>query len=81
MKKDVAKALTGIEIALREMNSLGKNPDEFTVCDFIADAEAQGRTMTYDSAQKHLRRMEEKKLLKSRVTTINSRLTRAYSAY
>jgi hypothetical protein len=81
MKKDVAKALTGIEIALREMNSLDKKPDEFTVRDFIADAEAQGRTMTYDSADKHLRRMEEKKLLKSRVTTTNSRLTRAYSAY
>jgi len=81
MKKDVAKALTGIEIALREMNSVDKNPDEFTVRDFMSDAAAQGRTMTYNAAEKHLRRMEEKKLLKSRVTTINSRLTRAYSAY
>jgi len=81
MKKDVAKALTGIEIALREMSSVDKNPDEFTVRDFMADAAVQGRIMTYNSADKHLRKMEEKKLLKSRVTTINSRPTRAYSAY
>lgn len=81
MKKDVAKALTGIEIALREMKATGKTADEFTVRDFMADAEAKGRIMTYSSADNHLRKLEGKKLLKSRLTTINSSPTKVYSAY
>jgi hypothetical protein len=81
MKNDVINALTGIEIALREIDSEGKKPDEFTVRDFISDAAAKGRIMTYRSAEKHLHKLEEKKLLKSRIAKINSRATKAYSAY
>ena len=81
MENSVTKALSGIEIALRESIIMSKQEDEFTVHDFITRSQANGQILSYDAADKRLRRMVEKKLLKFRLIPIDGNLTRVYSAY
>ena len=81
MENNVTEALSGIEIALRESIVMSKQEDEFTVHDFITRSQADGQILSYDAADKRLRRMVEKKLLKFRLIPIDGNLTRVYSAY
>jgi len=81
MENNVTKALSGIEIALRESIIMSKQEDEFTVHDFITRSQADGQILSYDAADKRLRRMVEKKLLKFRLIPIDGNHTRVYSAY
>lgn len=81
MENNVTEALSGIEIALRESIIMSKQKDEFTVHDFITRSQADGQILSYDAADKRLRRMVEKKLLKFRLIPIDGNLTRVYSAY
>ena len=81
MDNNVLDALSGIEIALKEAAPVGKLDDEFTVHDFITKAQGNGQILSYDSADKRLRRMVEKKLLKFRLIPLTGHHTRVYSAY
>ena len=81
MDNEILQALTGIEIALREISPDNKKPDEFTVRDLMSKADAEGQSLTYDAAQKRLTKLVEKKILKVRKVIIESRNTRVYSAY
>jgi len=74
-------ALTGIEIALLEMNANQRRDDEFTVYDFILRLANDGQLVTYGAAEKRLERMAEKKLLKYRLIPVNGSHTRVYSKY
>ena len=81
MDTNTLDALSGLEIAIRESVKMAKQDDEFTVHDFITKAQGNGQILSYDSADKRLRRMVEKKLLKFRLIPIDGNLTRVYSAY
>ena len=56
MENNVTEALSGIEIALRESIIMSKQEDEFTVHDFITRSQADGQILSYDAADKLLRR-------------------------
>ena len=81
MENNVKAALSGIEIALRESVIMTQQEGEFTVHDFITRAQAEGQILSYDAADKRLRRMVEKKLLRYRLIPIAGNHTRVYSAY
>ena len=81
MNTNILDALSGLEIALKEAAPVGKSDDEFTVHDFITKAQGNGQILSYDSADKRLRRMVEKKLLKFRLIPLAGHHTRVYSAY
>lgn len=77
----IMNSLTGIEIALLEMNANQRRDGEFTVFDFILELANDGQLVTYNAADKRLRRMAEKKLLKYRLVPVNGYHTRVYSKY
>jgi hypothetical protein len=81
MNNATLDALSGMEIALREVTSGNKQDNEFTVHEFIERAAENGQMMSYDTADKRLRRMAEKKVLKFRMVPVSGHSTRVYSAY
>lgn len=72
-------ALSGLEIALREMNINERRDGEFTVDDFMLALAADGQLLTYDAAEKRLRRMAQNGLLKFRLIPLSGNKTRVYS--
>ena len=72
-------ALSGLEIALREMNVNERREGEFTVDDFMLALAADGQLLTYDAAEKRLRRMAQNGLLKFRLISLSGNKTRVYS--
>jgi hypothetical protein len=81
MDTNTLDALSGLEIAIKESIPPAKQDDEFTVHDYITKAQGSGQILSYDAAEKRLRRMAEKKLLKFRLIPIAGNHTRVYSAY
>lgn len=79
LNNNALKALSGIEIALMEMNSKDRREEEFTVYDFILELANDGQLVTYDVADKRLRKMADKNLLKFRLIPLNGSHTRVYS--
>lgn len=81
LNNDALKALSGIEIALMEMNSKDRKDEEFTAAEFLTELHKTGQEITYDAAEKRLKRMAERKLLKFRLIPINGHHTRVYSKH
>jgi hypothetical protein len=75
------KALSGLEIAMREVNANERKEGEFTTDDFILELAADGQLLTYNAAEKRLKRMAEKNLLKYRLIPIKGYHTRVYSRH
>jgi hypothetical protein len=79
MTNEMKEALSSLDIAILESGSTKKQDDEFTVHDFIDRLADGGDNLTYDSGHHRLRRLVDRKLLKSRVVTINGSKCRVYS--
>jgi hypothetical protein len=72
-------ALSGIEIAMMEINARDRREGEFTVDDFILALADDGQVISYQAASKKLRKMAKDGLLKSRLIPLTGNLTRVYS--
>lgn len=75
----VEKALSGLEIAMREINANERREGEFTVDDFMLELCANGHIVSHDTAGKRLVIMAKKGLLKYRMVTYKGNKTRVYS--
>jgi hypothetical protein len=74
------KALTGLEIAMREVNANERREGEFTVDDFLLELSAKGHLISHDTAGKRLVSMAKQGLLKYRMISYKGSKTRVYSA-
>jgi hypothetical protein len=73
------EALTGLEIAIREINANERREGEFTIDDFVLELSSNGQLISYDAAGKRLANMAKKGLLRFRLIPLNGSHTRVYS--
>ena len=73
------EALTGLEIAIREISCKERREGEFTVDDFVLALAEEGQLTTNSVADKRLRNMAKNGMLRFRLIPLNGSHTRVYS--